>query len=172
MVKQWERKTTHSVNVKHVDRQVVSSEPERLEHVPQTHLLPVGRLGDDLARARPHRLLDEAQEVLLVHARRGVDVRVHLADVVKVAVRDGLLLGQLVGLVEQRVEVELGRQVLQAAVAVCFPAKEKRGEISIRTGHYFEWNTVNASNFGPDGNLGPFFFSEWLAIFKTRPTGK
>ena len=49
-----------------------------------------------LARAlRLEVLLDEPEEVLLVHAGGRVDVRVHLPHVVKVAVGDGLLRRQL-----------------------------------------------------------------------------
>jgi hypothetical protein len=38
-------------------------------------------------------------------------------------------------------------------------------------GIYVVENFLNAFNFGPHGNLGPYF-SEGLAMIKTRPTGK
>mmetsp|Transcript_21881 Transcript_21881/g.70451 ORF Transcript_21881/g.70451 Transcript_21881/m.70451 type:complete len:251 (+) Transcript_21881:405-1157(+) len=64
----------------------------------------------------PEFILDESEQVLLVHAGRVVHVRVHLAHVVKVAVRHALLALHLLVLVQQRVQVEARLQQTQAAV--------------------------------------------------------
>ena len=52
-------------------------EAQRLEHLPQREPLAVAE-DDDLVRLLAQLALDEAQQVLLVHARGVVHVRVHL----------------------------------------------------------------------------------------------
>lgn len=59
-------------------------------------------------------VLDEAQEVLLVHAGAVVNVGVHLAHVVKVAVGDGLLFVRLPLSVQEAVKVEALLEQLEA----------------------------------------------------------
>lgn len=53
------------------------------------------------------RLLNEAQQMLLIHAGRRVNVSVNFADVVEIAMRNRLLGGQLAELVQKNVQLEL-----------------------------------------------------------------
>ena len=74
---------SHRVAVQHVDGEVVGGEVHGLEDLVEGHHLVV-----DLAN--PHlgvcldALLDEPEEVLLVHAGGAMDVGVHLPHVVEV----------------------------------------------------------------------------------------
>lgn len=65
------------MHVECVHTQVVGSEIHALEDLPQRLLAALLHVHD-LLQVPLHRPLDEAQQVLLVHAGRGVDVRVHL----------------------------------------------------------------------------------------------
>lgn len=56
--------------------------------------------------------------------RGGNSSGVHLTDIVKVSMRDFFLCRQLLHLVQQDVHLELGAQILQAAVAEGLPAAE------------------------------------------------
>ena len=80
---------SHRVNVQHVDVEVVGREVHLREHVPQRHLFALLVDADDLLAVGLHHLLDEAQQVLLVHAARRVDVGVDLAG------EGGRLLGSI-----------------------------------------------------------------------------
>ena len=105
---------SYRVYVEHVDGEVVGGEVHRAEELLQRHHLPVARLAhlhstvDNVfpygsqfnctylsCALRLEVLLDEPEEMLLVHTGGRVDVRVHLAHVVKVAVRHRLLRSQL-----------------------------------------------------------------------------
>ena len=65
------------VYVEHVHRDVVGRQVERLEDLLQSHH-PVSVLANRHVTVCLQRLLDEPQQVLLVHAGGGVDVGVHL----------------------------------------------------------------------------------------------
>lgn len=66
---------------------------------------------DHLIWGFPHLAFDEAKEVLLIHACRVVNVSVHLAHVVKIAVRYFFTVRDLLVFVEQRIQLELAFQV-------------------------------------------------------------
>lgn len=55
--------------------------------------------------------------MLLVHGRGGMDMSVHLSDVVKVAVRNSLLRRQLAKLVQENMQLVLRVQVAQTTIA-------------------------------------------------------
>ena len=65
------------VYVEHVHRDVVGRQVERLKDLLQSHH-PVSVLANRHVTVCLQRLLDEPQQVLLVHAGGGVDVGVHL----------------------------------------------------------------------------------------------
>ena len=69
---------TYCMNVEHVDGEVVGRQVHRLEDLVQGHRLPVLGQADGRVGLGLERLLDEAQQVLLVHAGGRVDVGVHL----------------------------------------------------------------------------------------------
>ena len=69
------------VHVEHVDGEVVGGEVHGREDLSEGHLTTVGRLAHHLVGVCLHGLLDEAQQVLLVHAGRRVDVGVYLQEV-------------------------------------------------------------------------------------------
>ena len=64
----------HYSHVQRVDGQVVGRELERLEDVREREEVAVA-VRDDLVAVLPQLALDEAQQVLLVHARAVVDLR-------------------------------------------------------------------------------------------------
>ena len=103
---------SHRVTIQHVYGEVIRGQVHRLEHLVEGHDLVV-----DLAH--PHlgvcldALLDEPEEMLLVHAGRAVDVGVHFSHVVEISVGDGLLLRQLPDLIEEDVELVFGLKILQ-----------------------------------------------------------
>lgn len=66
-----------SVHVQHVHREVVGREVEGGKHLSQAHLLTIFA-AHYLIRVILDGLLDETQQMLLVHAGRSVDVSVHL----------------------------------------------------------------------------------------------
>ena len=66
--------------VKHVDSEVIGSEVHGLEDLVKGHDLVVDLAHADI-RVRLDALLDEAQQVLLVHAGRAVDVGVNLENI-------------------------------------------------------------------------------------------
>mmetsp|Transcript_12255 Transcript_12255/g.51590 ORF Transcript_12255/g.51590 Transcript_12255/m.51590 type:complete len:756 (-) Transcript_12255:852-3119(-) len=105
-----------SVHVERVHVQVIAGQVEQLEHLCQRTLLPVN-LGDDLIGLLAQLVLDEAQQVLLIHARAVVHVRVDLAHVVEVAMRRALLREELFVGIEHEVHVELLLKEQQAVVA-------------------------------------------------------
>lgn len=104
------------MDVQHVHGEVVGRQIHGLEHLGQGHWLPV-RAGHHLVGIVLQGLLDEAEQVLLVHAGGGVDVGVHLAGVVEVPVGHRLLGGQFAQLVEEDVHLVFGGQVAQTAIA-------------------------------------------------------
>jgi hypothetical protein len=90
------------VHVERVDAQVIRGEVERVKHLAQRQVLAVA-VDDNLVGTAAQLALDKAQQVLLVHARAVVDMRVDLAHVVKVTVRDRLHVRELLVLIEQAV---------------------------------------------------------------------
>ena len=87
---------SHRVDVEHVDSQVIGGQVERLKHLLERHL-PVTRLrkkdfvtqrmrtcqlnlADGNVAVSLQSLLDEPQQVFLVHAGCGVNVSVHLGN--------------------------------------------------------------------------------------------
>lgn len=65
------------MHVQRVHTQVICSEIHALKDLPQ-RLLSALLHVHDLLQVSLHRTLDETQQVLLVHAGRGMDVCVHL----------------------------------------------------------------------------------------------
>mmetsp|Transcript_16122 Transcript_16122/g.27215 ORF Transcript_16122/g.27215 Transcript_16122/m.27215 type:complete len:264 (-) Transcript_16122:200-991(-) len=105
------------VHVERVDGQVVGSEVQRHKHLAQSEkaAIPVDyRLVGEALQL----VFDEAQQVLLVHARRVVHVGVYFAAVVEIAVGNRLLRVDLALGIEEHVQVELRMQQLQALVCV------------------------------------------------------
>ena len=74
------------VHIKRVDGEIVRRHLERCEDLEQREQFTVA-LAHLLLRTRAQLLLDEAQQLLLVHARAVVDVSVHFTAVVEVPVR-------------------------------------------------------------------------------------
>ena len=70
-------KSTHRMDVQWVHSEVVRVHVQAVEHLPQGNL-PAPLLGHCPVGLRLVRVLDEAQQVLLVHAGSCMDVRVHL----------------------------------------------------------------------------------------------
>ena len=68
------------MNVQHVHSEVVRRQVHRLEDLVEGHGLAVPRQADGSLGFGLESLLDEAQEVLLVHAGGRVDVSVHLQN--------------------------------------------------------------------------------------------
>jgi len=101
------------VHAECVEVEVVRRGAHLLEDVLQRDRLAVRRVRHHLVRRDAALLLDEAEQVLLVHRCGEVDVRVHLADVVKVAVRHLALLCRLALLVLHHVKVEARLEPLQ-----------------------------------------------------------
>lgn len=71
-----------------------------LEHFPESHFFSAAH-GHHLVRVVLQRFLDKPQQMLLVHARSGVNVRVHFSDVVKVTMRHRFLRRQLSEFVQE-----------------------------------------------------------------------
>lgn len=74
-----QRCVSYRVHVECVDAEVIGRQVHVLEHLHQCVSSTVLH-AHDLVRVFLHRSLDEAQEMLLVHAGRGVDVCVHLTE--------------------------------------------------------------------------------------------
>ena len=74
------------MNVEHVDGDVVGRQVHRLEDLLQSHRLPLLRQADGRVALGLESLLDEPQEVFLIHARGGVDVGVNLMKINKLLV--------------------------------------------------------------------------------------
>mmetsp|Transcript_19321 Transcript_19321/g.48599 ORF Transcript_19321/g.48599 Transcript_19321/m.48599 type:complete len:215 (+) Transcript_19321:1032-1676(+) len=104
------------VHIEGVDVEVVRRQVQALKNLFQ---------GQVLAVAEDHHLVGlllqlgfyEAQQVLLMHAGRVVDVSVHLAYIVEVTVWGSLLRQKLLIRIKHAVQVELLLQQLQAMVA-------------------------------------------------------
>ena len=90
------------MTVKHVDSEVIRGQIHRLEHLVEGHDLVVDLAHCDLGICLDA-LLDEPEEMLLVHAGRAVDVSVHFSHVIEISVGDDLLLRQLPDLIEKDV---------------------------------------------------------------------
>lgn len=69
--------TTYSVHIQRVHSEVVGMQVERLEQLSHGDLLPF-KVVHDTVSVHTVRPLDEAQQMLLVHAGGCVDVSVHL----------------------------------------------------------------------------------------------
>ena len=73
------------MHIQRVDGQIIGCEVERHEHLAQREEPSISEYHC-LVGVPLQLVLDEAQQMLLVHARRVVHVRVHLAAVVEVPV--------------------------------------------------------------------------------------
>ena len=82
-----------------VDAQIKCGQVELVEHLVQRHLAFLGMIQHDHVATRRHLLFNESQQMLLVHARGGMDVSVNFAHVVKIAMWHGFLLTNLFELV-------------------------------------------------------------------------
>ncbi len=100
-----------------VHAQIVGRQVELLKDLIECHGTLGRMIKHDHVPVCLDLLLDESQQVLLIHARGGVNVRVDLSHVVKVPMRHRLLLRDLLELVEHAVQFELGLEILKAAVA-------------------------------------------------------
>lgn len=101
------------VHVHGIDAEVVGGEVQGLEDLFEGKVLAVTE-DDDVLGGLAHLGLDEAEQMLLVHAGAVVDVSVDLTDVVKVTMGHTLGLGQLLVLVQEDVHVPLTLEVLEA----------------------------------------------------------
>lgn len=70
-------KLAHRMNVQRVHCEIIGVHVQAVEHLPQGDL-PTQLLGHSSVRLCLVRVLDEAQQVLLIHAGRCVNVRVYL----------------------------------------------------------------------------------------------
>ena len=117
--------STNRMTVQHINCEIVRSQIHRLEHLIQSHHLPVDFTHSDLAICL-EAFLDEPQQMFLVHAGGRVDVSVdlrmsvssmseaicdtdhgHLSHVVEVSVRHRFLLGQFSDFIEKNVKFVL-----------------------------------------------------------------
>ena len=105
------------MHIQRVNGQVVGSQSEALEHLAQSQKLPVSE-HHDLVRVIAQLLLDEAQQMLLVHACTVMHMSVHFAHIIEVPVRYGLGGVVLSGAIQQTVQVVFGRQQLEALEGV------------------------------------------------------
>jgi hypothetical protein len=87
------------MNGQFVHTEIISGQIELLEDLTQCHGSFLGMIENNIVAVGFHLLLDEAQQVLLVHARGGVNVRVDFAHVVEVAMWHRFLLRDLFVLV-------------------------------------------------------------------------
>lgn len=99
------------VHVHGVDAEVVSGEVQRLEDLLESKVLAITE-NDDVLGSLAHLGLDEAEQMLLVHAGTMVDVSIDLTDVVKVTMGHTLGFGQLFVFVQEDVHVPLALEVL------------------------------------------------------------
>ena len=107
---------SYSVTVQHVDSEVIRGQIHRLEHLVEGHDLVVDLAHTDLGICLDA-LLDEPEEMLLVHAGRTVNVGVHFSHVVEISMGYGLLLRQFPDLIEKDVELVFGLEILQTLEA-------------------------------------------------------
>lgn len=70
---------TYSVHIKGVHSEVIRMQVEALEQLPHGDL-PAFKVVDDTVGIHAVRLLDKAQQVLLVHAGSSVDMGVNLGN--------------------------------------------------------------------------------------------
>ena len=82
------------MDVQRVHSEVVRVHVQAVEHLPQGDL-PAPLLGHCPVGLRLIRVLDEAQQVLLVHAGSCMDVHVHLSHTIEVSVGVTLQLFEL-----------------------------------------------------------------------------
>ena len=68
----------YRVDVEHIDGEVIGGQIHFIKDLVERHLLPVAIQTDDHIAVFFDLLLDETQQVLLVHARSCVNVSVHL----------------------------------------------------------------------------------------------
>jgi len=108
------------VNIEHVDGEVVGRQLHLIKDLIKCHWLLIAIQTDHLIAVVFDLLLDETQQMFLIHARSCVDVSIDLSDVVEIAVGHGFLQRQFLQLVEQDVQLILGRQVRQSAVTKRF----------------------------------------------------
>ena len=76
-------------------------------------MLPISK-HHDFIWAFLHLALYKPQQVLLVHARRVVDVRVDLSNVVEVSMRHAFAVRHLLVFVQEHIQIELAFEILQA----------------------------------------------------------
>lgn len=101
------------VHVHGIDAEVVGGEFQGLEHLLEGKVLAVTE-DDNILGSLAHLGLDEAEQMLLVHAGAVVDVSIDFTDVVKVTMGNTLSLCQLLVLVQQDIHVPLALEVLEA----------------------------------------------------------
>ena len=118
------------MNIQNVHSQVIGCEIHRLEHLAQGHLLTGSSYNDNLLSILLQSLFDEAQQVLLIHGTRSVDVSVNFPDIVEVTVRNSFLRSQLTVLVLQNVDLIIRIQKTQSTIA-----KRFQGSISYHGAH-------------------------------------
>jgi hypothetical protein len=99
------------VHVESIDTQVVSGEIDGLEYLPQRQMLAVAE-EHYLVWRLLHLRLDEAQQMLLIHTCRVVNMGVDFSDIVEVSMRDFLAVGRFLVFIQQIVQVELALQIL------------------------------------------------------------
>jgi hypothetical protein len=109
------------MNSQLVDAQVVRGQVEILKDLVQGHGPFFGMIQHDRVPIRLHLLLYESQQMLLIHARSRVNVRVDLAHIVKVPMWHALLLAHLLELVQHTVQLKLGLEIVQSSITKCFP---------------------------------------------------
>eukprot|EP01139_Manchomonas_bermudensis_P024256 Amastigsp_a842310_27.p3 type:complete len:193 gc:universal Amastigsp_a842310_27:1430-2008(+) len=91
------------VHIEVVDREIVRRQVERRKDSVEGVDFSVAD-NDGLVALGLELALDEPQQMLVVHRGRVMDVRVNLADVVEIAVRNDLLRSELLGGVEKHMQ--------------------------------------------------------------------
>lgn len=100
-----------------VHAQIVSGQVKLFEHLTERHGPFLGVIEHDGVAVRLHLLLDESQQMLLVHARCRMNVSVDFAHVVEIAMWHRLLLRDLFVLVEHAVKLEFRLEIVQTSIA-------------------------------------------------------
>ena len=118
------------MNTEHIDIQIVGCDVQFIEDLIQRHSPSILGLVNVHVAGCLHFLLHESQQMLLVHRRGTVNVRVDLAHVVEIPVRRGFHRRPFLDLVEQPVHFEFRLQILQTTVAEGFQRTidDHRGE--------------------------------------------
>ena len=106
-----------SMTIEQVNTQIVWIDVELAKDILQQLRFPIDHAAHGIC-IRLQRFLNETKQMLLIHARGGMNVIVDFATVVEIAMGQLFLLLHLQILIQQLVQVKLVRQKLQATPAI------------------------------------------------------